>query len=403
MSINGSESLFQERSWGLLLPSEIELEVNGLIRKYYVQNANVWHDEIIDAPLNKRGWVFQERSFACRVLHFGQRQLGWECQELDALEIFPKGLAPALATSSLSKSKVASLMANMDHESDETLDMEFASVWREMVTRYSKCKLTYSKDKLVAFLGVTKRMMQARTDHYAAGMWRKSIVYDLAWWRLSEDREAFPISNTSWRAPSWSWASVDGEIIFPSTFGGVKHHFINVLDSSELVTNGCSDFSPPASIRIKGQCLLLSFECSNEQIIGLKVAEFCFPISESAQSSSVDLEASEEEVLLLAQQGRVLFLPLFATSYFLHGVVITEIRGMCAHRRLGVLEIPIKQEAIEEDDQNSWPGTLQAHGWVSEQSADRLNVSSKFWSVDAVNLLHHLLNPARVHRIIDIY
>ena len=402
MAIDGTESLFQERSWGSLLPSEIELEVSGLNQKYYVQNGNLWHDEIIDAPLSKRGWVFQERFLACRVLHFGQHQLGWECQELDALEVLPKGLAPASAISIWSKSEVASMMANLNHQSDETLDLRFANLWQELVTEYSKCKLTYPQDKLVAFLGVAKRVKEAKPDHYVDGMWRKGMSYDLAWWRLSEDREAFPISNTSGRAPSWSWASVDGEIVFPSTFGGVKRNFIDILDSSELVSNECFAFSPPASIRIKGQCLLLSFEGSNDQISGLEVAGFSFPVSEEAQSPSLALEASDQEVLLLAQQGRVLFLPLFATSYFLNGLVITETLPSCAHRRLGALEVPIRRGAIEEDDPNSGPDTLQTYVRAGGQSTGRLNASSEFWSVTAVRLLHHLLDPARVQRIIDI-
>ena len=90
-----------------------------------------------------------------------------------------------------------------------------------IVNAYSKCELTYPNDKLIAFAGVAKRILSIRTDNYVAGMWESSIVYDLAWWRSSMDRAAFPISVTSSRAPSWSWASVDGEIIFPLTTGSV--------------------------------------------------------------------------------------------------------------------------------------------------------------------------------------
>ena len=402
MSIDGTESLFRERSWGLLLPSEIELEVNELNQKYYILDGDIWYDDIIDAPLNKRGWVFQERFLARRVLHFGQRQMGWECRELEALEMFPEGLVPAWAISSLSKSKFASMMANLTQRSDETPDLESVSLWQDLVTEYSKCKLTYSKDKLIAFLGVAKRMMEARTDHYAAGMWEKGMVYDLAWWRLSEDREAFPISDTSWRAPSWSWASADGEINFPSTYG-VKHRFIHILESSELIKNPSSAISPPASIRIKGHCLPLSLECSNEEIVGFKVARSRFPVGGGARGSTVDLELPEEELLLMAQRGRVLFLPLFATSYSLYAIVMTKIRGICAHRRLGAVEIPIMEEIDQEVNENSRLGKSQAYAWVREQSAGRLNVNSKYWSVAAIKLLRYLLNPGSVYRTIDIY
>ena len=403
MSIDGFESLFRKRSWGLLLPSEIELEVNGLNQKYYVLDGDIWYDDIIDAPLNKKGWVFQERFLARRVLHFGQRQMGWECQELDALEMFPEGLVPAWAISSSSKSKFVSMITNLTQQSDETPpDLDFVNLWQDLVTEYSKCKLTYSKDKLIAFLGVAKRMMRARPDHYAAGMWEKGMVYDLAWWRLSEDREAFPISDTSWRAPSWSWASADGEIDFPSTFA-VQQHFIHILDLSELIRNPCSAISPTASIRIKGHCLPLSLEWSNEEIVGFKVAESRFPVGRGARDSTINLELPEEELLLMAQRRRVLLLPLFATSYFLYAIVITKIRGVGAHRRLGAVQVPIGEETNEEDHQYSRLGEPQAYAWVRQQSAGRLDYTSKFWSVAGIKLGHYLLNPGRVYRTIDLY
>lgn len=309
---------------------------------------------------------------------------------------------------SMGKSKVANMMATLTQQSDQTLDLKFVDLWQNLVTEYLKCKLTYSKDKLIAFAGVAKCMMKTRTDHYAAGMWGKGMVYDLAWWRLSEDREAFPISETSLRAPSWSWASVDGEITFPSTFGGVQGHFIDILESSEPIMNESCAFVTRESIRTKGHCLLLSIKCSNEGIVGFKVAGFRFPVSGGARGSSIDLEISKEELLELVQRGKVLFLPLFAMSYFLYGIVLTKIRGICAHCWLGAVQIPIMvndvpEEMGEEGDQNSRPGRSQLGGWVREQLTGQSNPMNKFWSMAAVNLLHYLLKPPRVRRIIDIY
>jgi Heterokaryon incompatibility protein (HET) len=408
MSFDGSESLFKERSWGPSVHPEIELKVNGLFQQYYVLDGDIWDDEITNAPLNQRGWVFQERFLARRVLHFGERHMGWECRELDALEMFPEGLPQASFTGSMSKSKVASMMATLTTQSDQTPDLKFVYLWQNLVNDYSKCKLTYSKDKLIAFAGVAKCIMKARTDGYAAGMWEKSMVYDLAWWRLSEDREAFSISETSWRAPSWSWASVDGEITFPSTFGGVQAHFIDILESSEPITNESCAIATRESIKTKGHCLLVSIECSNEGIVAFKVAGFRFPAGDGVRDSSIDLEISNEELLELGQRGKLLFLPLFATSYFLYGIVLTKIRGIGAHRRLGAVEIPVMvkdvpKEMGEEGDHNSRPGRSQLGAWVREQSTGQSNPVNKFWSITAVDLVHYLLKRHCVRRIIDIY
>ena len=43
------------------------------------------------APLNKRGWVFQERLLSRRILHFGADMMYWECRQRSASEITPDG------------------------------------------------------------------------------------------------------------------------------------------------------------------------------------------------------------------------------------------------------------------------------------------------------------------------
>ena len=91
------------------------------------------------------------------------------------------------------------------------------TLWQNLVTEYSKCKLIHSKNKLIAFAVVAKCMMKTRTDHCAAGLRGKGMIYDLTRWQLSKDSEAFLIGETSLLAPSQSSASVAGEIILRST------------------------------------------------------------------------------------------------------------------------------------------------------------------------------------------
>ena len=42
---------------------------------------------------------------------------------------------------------------------------------------------------------------------YLAGLWEASLVLQLAWW---SDKTVIP--SMGYRAPSWSWASIDGEV-----------------------------------------------------------------------------------------------------------------------------------------------------------------------------------------------
>jgi hypothetical protein len=64
--------------------------------KYRIIDTGLWVREIDKAPVNSRGWVFQERFLAPRKLSFGVRQLFWECAEFRASESFPEELPEAV-------------------------------------------------------------------------------------------------------------------------------------------------------------------------------------------------------------------------------------------------------------------------------------------------------------------
>lgn len=62
---------------------------NGL---YEIRSDEFWSFELQRAPLILRSWVLQERYLAPRVIHFGARQILWECLEFDACDTHPEGL-----------------------------------------------------------------------------------------------------------------------------------------------------------------------------------------------------------------------------------------------------------------------------------------------------------------------
>jgi hypothetical protein len=66
-----------------------EVKFRGL---YDISEVDFWKNNVLDAPLNKRGWVCQESLLAPRILHFGKTQLLWECCEMEASEKYPKGI-----------------------------------------------------------------------------------------------------------------------------------------------------------------------------------------------------------------------------------------------------------------------------------------------------------------------
>ena len=94
--------------------------------------------------------------------------------------------------------------------------------WFETVEDYFKKKLTKSKDKLTALLGLThsyyeredqlkappKGYKGGQRGGYAAGLWEAHMPSALLWPTWSAQRPS------EYRAPSWSWASVDGRISY---------------------------------------------------------------------------------------------------------------------------------------------------------------------------------------------
>ena len=82
--------------------------------------------------------------------------------------------------------------------------------WNRIVQDYCKRPLTKEEDKLIAISGIAK-VFQSRMldDAYVAGLWYNSFPLGPLWKVSDPDSITRP---ASYRAPSWSWASIDGGI-----------------------------------------------------------------------------------------------------------------------------------------------------------------------------------------------
>jgi len=316
--------------------------------------------------------------------------MAWECRELDTLEMFPNGLPQPCTLTFHGKSNTDDRLSALIGQSDLTLD-HFVDTWQDLVTNYSKCRLTYAKDKLIAFLGVAKRILGTRIDHYVAGMWQESIVYDLPWWRTSEDKRAFPISQTLSRAPSWSWASVDGEINFPAV-SQAEWPLTNILGILRSGRNGSGLYAESITIRAEGVCLPFSVDWSNGDIVSFKVDGLDFSIENDLGSTAVDLEVSEQEMQEWVQHGAVLLLPLFASTHSLHGILLRKI-DEGTYYRIGAAEIsresdsPPSQDSLVEmrsvGTQNAEPPLSRSDVLVDVASDSQAETWNILWNKNA--------------------
>jgi len=74
--------------------------------------------------------------------------------------------------------------------------------------------LTFLSDKLIALSGIAKALHESNPemyDQYLAGIWKCQLPGALLWKPRSKI-ESLQNNKAEYRAPSWSWASVDGQI-----------------------------------------------------------------------------------------------------------------------------------------------------------------------------------------------
>jgi hypothetical protein len=396
-------------SWAPKLPSEIKFDFENQSYSYFVVDGCLWRDEVDDGPLNDRGWVFQERYLAKRVIHFGQSQLAWECEEWRALGMFPGGLPSYLGEPESKPGRNAAVTASTPQSWQlQEQHMGFAEDWQQLLTKYSQCLFSFPKDKLTAFEGIARCIMETRPeDTYFAGSWKSTALYDLPWYRHEDDQASFPIEKTRGRAPSWSWASVDGDVNFPlatNPFQKVMLRYAEVkslfgqtkLTSNAVATGG--------TIHLEGYCLPLTLMRSeNNGIIGISIAGFQFSTTEERLRSTICLERYEDISCPPPYPGKIFFLPLFCMTHSLHGIVLQKVRGIGEYRRIGAVKVALMATTT---------GTLGGSGeqnisqrWTQPHSAV---LSSEFgqvqevWSKPAVDLVAYLGKPRRHYHHINI-
>ena len=304
-----------------------------LSKQYYLVNGHVWSDEIEETPLQNRGWVFQERVLSSRNLHFGPTQLAWECQETSALENFKNEIPPGITETSKSGIVAGAMAPQLSGRTQET----FRKSWGDLVAQYSRCGLTKSEDKLIAFSGVAQMIEEARNDQYIAGLWKSTLVTDLAWRRLSN--AAPSCTGYSPRAPSWSWLSVDGEVHFappdkPTFFASIISHPGKDLAGSKLkIAEG--------NILIEGVLLPLdSIEMNKDVVESFSVGGVRILDGWSAEESHLDLDDSRYESMEFGQKEVLFILPLFSGKTSLFTLVIAK-KNEDEYRRVGSAQLQI--------------------------------------------------------------
>ncbi|KAL9117110.1 MAG: hypothetical protein Q9187_006358, partial [Circinaria calcarea] len=212
-SPNSHTGLFFERDPSLIPVGRIEVEWDGPFPQgeYCFFPLKFWFNGVSTAPLNRRAWVVQERLLARRVLHFGSQGLFFECCEQEACETFPNGLP------SLYNGSIINMFKNIYPNRGEALDNSRQNYerWERVVQAFMRSDLTQASDKAISLSGIAEEFQEhVFQEPYIAGLWKNTLAQELLWMVLRERQaNGSPSARPSdYRAPSWSWLSIDGNI-----------------------------------------------------------------------------------------------------------------------------------------------------------------------------------------------
>jgi Heterokaryon incompatibility protein (HET) len=203
-----------------------------------ILDVSFWNSRVDEAPVNKRGWVLQERLISPRILHFCYDQIAWECSEFDAAEGRPrgipnyqlmadgmvqeirlKGLSPKVNGKELRQLRLRGCREPDNHIIEDIYTFE---IWKRIIEAYSRTAITNSQDKLIALSGIAKRIARQigtdqKPEEYVAGLWRKHLSSQLLWkvdpvYRHVDSTFHNPAKRSdTYRAPTFSWASLDAD------------------------------------------------------------------------------------------------------------------------------------------------------------------------------------------------
>lgn len=177
-----------------------------------------------------RGWVWQERMLAKRVLLFGDTMIHLQCDHKHTQSEDGRGV-----------------LGQIRSPHKETLN---GWTWASWISEYSEKELTRLSDRLPAVSGFAKMMVQNSgngtkgSSEYLAGIWRDDWHRQLCWVR-SEPDQSFDEMLAGLRdreprtGPTWSWASRRGRVQWVGMFASrVPSKFEAQIEKCEVVRAG---------------------------------------------------------------------------------------------------------------------------------------------------------------------
>lgn len=182
---------------------------------YFTQGPTTSNSSLGDdqkSILRERAWAFQEEVLSPRYLGFQRNLMFYRCG--DYIE-FEDGFLEWLYAPHPNRCRDGQALQKSD-----ILDQD----WIGFVESYSGRALTKDEDKLPALSGIAHQYQKVTSDQYLAGLWRKDLLRQLCWGKAHAVGPC--IRPSRYRAPTWSWASINGRATFSDLGKGSSSKFV---------------------------------------------------------------------------------------------------------------------------------------------------------------------------------
>ncbi|TVY36490.1 hypothetical protein LOCC1_G008282 [Lachnellula occidentalis] len=238
------------------------------------------------APLWSRAWAFQEDVLSRRLLTYFGDEMSWQCSTMNACECggdFREDEFTSIKTRALILKPMPD--SNRPPKQGTYLEehqAELYTLWRNLVSKYTKRDLTKATDILPALSGIAVPLQDYLKDQYVGGMWKGDMVRELVW---GVDPGAFVALwhgrlPLDYRAPSFCWASVDSYgIQFPdldATFSELDSELKMEVMDVQGIPRGKNPMGDLSSGFLKVRALMFSTTTRFDFFRGSESAGICY-------------------------------------------------------------------------------------------------------------------------------
>jgi hypothetical protein len=161
-----------------------------------------------DNPLMERAWTLQEDLLSPRTVHYTSEQLVWECQcrkygesDVNPMDNSIGHVWQNLKPHFLEPSSKSPYLSRYGESSTPMYR------WYTIMNDFMRRSLKFDDDRLPAISSIAREIQQQVGYTYKAGLWMEDIARSLLW-KVNGGGK----SPGSFRAPTWSWASLGHDL-----------------------------------------------------------------------------------------------------------------------------------------------------------------------------------------------